>query len=196
MPAPTPSNSKAEWREHILAGRRAVDPLTRSTEALALSHAAVTSVQGMSTVAAYVSVGSEPGSLDLLDAVRGVGVRILLPIAREPGPLRWAEYVDRDSLVSAPYRLSEPNGPILDASEVSTCDAVLIPALAVDLRGVRLGRGAGFYDRTLDLCAPGALLIAVVRDDELVPELPEEPHDRRTTHALTPGRGLVELTRE
>ena len=64
---------------------------------------------------------------------------------------------------------------------------ILVPALAVDRSGVRLGRGGGYYDRSLPLRAPGARLIAVVRDDELVAELPGEPHDVRMTHALTPG---------
>jgi 5-formyltetrahydrofolate cyclo-ligase len=59
---------------------------------------------------------------------------------------------------------------------------------------VRLGRGAGFYDRTLGLANRAARLIAVVRDDELVERLPAEPHDVRMTHALTPGHGLVALT--
>ena len=51
----------------------------------------------------------------------------------------------------------------------------------------------GFYDRTLALVNPAALVIAVVRDDELVDDLPSEPHDFPMTHALTPGRGLVTL---
>ena len=68
-----------------------------------------------------------------------------------------------------------------------------MPALAVDRAGVRLGRGAGFYDRSLPLADPAARLVAVVRDDELVDRLPAEPHDVRMTHALTPGRGFVAL---
>jgi 5-formyltetrahydrofolate cyclo-ligase len=70
---------------------------------------------------------------------------------------------------------------------------VLVPALAVDRRGVRLGRGGGFYDRSLSFCRPGARLVAVVRDSELVDELPGEPHDVPMTHALTPGGGLTRL---
>jgi 5-formyltetrahydrofolate cyclo-ligase len=69
----------------------------------------------------------------------------------------------------------------------------LVPALAVDRAGVRLGRGAGFYDRALPLADPAARLIAVVRDDELVDALPAEPHDVPMTHALTPSSGLVTL---
>ena len=70
---------------------------------------------------------------------------------------------------------------------------ILVPALAVDRAGVRLGRGAGFYDRSLPLADAAARLIAVVRDDELVARLPAEPHDVRMTHALTPHNGLVTL---
>ena len=73
-------------------------------------------------------------------------------------------------------------------------DVIFVPALAVDRHGVRLGRGAGFYDRSLSFRGPSAQLIAVVRDDELVDDLPVEPHDVAMTHALTPGLGVVELS--
>jgi 5-formyltetrahydrofolate cyclo-ligase len=68
-----------------------------------------------------------------------------------------------------------------------------VPALAVDHSGARLGRGRGFYDRTLVLRDPNARLVAVVRDEELLDEVPHEPHDVPMTHALTPRGGLVEL---
>ncbi|WP_245819962.1 5-formyltetrahydrofolate cyclo-ligase [Rhodococcoides yunnanense] len=193
---PVTPMSKQEWRRRIVASRRSVDVAERAAESLKLCHAAADSARGASAVAAYVPVGSEPGSLDLLDALRRESTVVLVPIARAPGPLHWAEYTGRDSLRTAPYGLSEPTGEILEPATVSGCDLVFIPALAVDLRGVRLGRGAGFYDRTLDLVDPGTSVVAVVRDEELVEELPEEPHDRRASHALTPARGLVTLRRE
>jgi 5-formyltetrahydrofolate cyclo-ligase len=78
---------------------------------------------------------------------------------------------------------------------VAEAGLILVPALAVDRRGMRLGRGAGCYDRSLPLRDPNAQLIAVVRDAELVDELPSEPHDVPMTHALTPGRGVQPLGR-
>ena len=63
----------------------------------------------------------------------------------------------------------------------------------LDRHGVRLGRGGGYYDRSLPLCRPDTRLVAVVRDAEVVDELPQEPHDVRVTHALTPRRGLIAL---
>lgn len=191
MPTPT----KTEWRARILAERLAAGTDERRSEnqALAVSAASLTTGAAGRTVCAYVPVGSEPGSMELLDALRGAGARVLLPVTRENSPLSWAVFTGLDDLVPAAYGLCEPSGPVLDPAEVRTAQVVLVPALAVDERGVRLGRGAGFYDRTLGLADPAAALIAIVRDAELVPALPEDPHDIRMGWALTPGRGLVPL---
>ena len=70
---------------------------------------------------------------------------------------------------------------------------MLVPALAVDGMGRRLGKGGGHYDRSLPLARPGTPLVAVVRDEELVAELPTEPHDVVMTAALTPIEGLRPL---
>jgi len=82
---------------------------------------------------------------------------------------------------------------VREAMPVESIDLVLVPGLAFDPQGRRLGRGGGFYDRSLPLCAPGTRLVAVVRDDEVLDALPAEPHDVRMTHALTPGSGLIAL---
>ncbi len=123
--------------------------------------------------------------------------RVLLPVARDdadgtPQPMQWGEY-QPDRLVAARMGLREPQEPWLPAEAVAGAAVVFVPALAVDRAGVRLGRGAGYYDRSLPLADPAAKLIAVVRDDELVDEVPAERHDVRMTHALTPRRGLIEL---
>ena len=149
-------------------------------------------------VAAYVPLSSEPGFPDLVTAVVCICGMALLPIARRSAdgtalPLQWAQY-RTGPLVAAPYRLFEPPPPWLPPSALSSARTVLVPALAVDRHGVRLGRGAGFYDRSLAFRDPAARLIAVVRDEELVDELPAEPHDVAMTHALTPGYGLVSLS--
>ena len=96
-------------------------------------------------------------------------------------------------LVAARFGLLEPAGPALPAETLSEAAVIVVPALAVDRRGGRLGRGAGFYDRSLPLRDPAAHLVAVVRDEELVEELPVESHDVRMTHAVTPGGGVVRL---
>ncbi|MDF2827821.1 MAG: 5,10-methenyltetrahydrofolate synthetase [Mycobacterium sp.] len=156
-------------------------------------------VEREDVVCAYVPVGSEPGSGDMLDALVAAGARVLLPVARDddgtPLPLTWGVYRS-DALIEAPFGLREPAPPHEPPHAIASASLVLVPALAVDRRGVRLGRGAGYYDRTLALAGPGARLCAVVRDEEFVEELPGEAHDVAMTHVLTPGRGLFGLPQQ
>lgn len=188
--------TKAAWRATIVAARRAVPPEQRRTEAEALLAHLLAVARAGTTACFYVPVGSEPGSADALDALFAADVRVLLPVAREvagiPQPLAWGEY-RADSLVAAPFGgLREPAAPWLPPEAIGAASIVVVPALAVDRTGARLGRGAGFYDRSLPLADPAAWLVAVVRDDELVDDLPAG-HDVQMTHALTPGGGLVAL---
>ncbi|OBI90778.1 5-formyltetrahydrofolate cyclo-ligase [Mycobacterium asiaticum] len=189
--------SKAALRERLAAARRRVPDEVRAADAVKLIDHLEQLVDPHSTVCAYVPVGSEPGSLDMLDALLRRAGRVLLPIARTsvddtPLPLQWGEYRP-GGLVSARWGLLEPAPPWLPGEALGEASLVLVPALAVDRRGARLGRGRGFYDRSLAARDPRARLVAVVRDDELADELPSEPHDVPMTHALAPGRGLIAL---
>ncbi|MGQ4616600.1 5-formyltetrahydrofolate cyclo-ligase [Nocardia sp. R7R-8] len=183
---------KHAWRTELLARRAVMSATEREKEAFALA-TAVATVAAREWVCAYVPVAGEPGSTAMLDALLAGGARVLLPVTGPPGPLSWAEYTGADALRRARYGLLEPIGAVLPPETVTRADLILVPALAVDLRGVRLGRGAGYYDRTLPAARPDARLVAVVRDDELVDRLPEEPHDRRMGWALTPCGGLRRL---
>jgi 5-formyltetrahydrofolate cyclo-ligase len=189
--------TKTELRADILLARRTLAPQLHDAEAHALCGHLPAFIGAGETVCAYVPVGSEPGSIELIDSLRRHDVRVLLPVAHHdaaglPVPLLWGEYRP-GGLVQARFGLQEPAEPWLPADAIAAATAVLVPALAVDRTGVRLGRGAGFYDRSLPLAAPATRLVAVIRDDELVDRLPAEPHDVRMTHALTPNGGLVAL---
>ncbi|MGH4007315.1 MAG: 5-formyltetrahydrofolate cyclo-ligase [Pseudonocardiaceae bacterium] len=198
---------KGEWRRRVLAARRAVPAAVREAEAATLAAvqlrqwfdpASNSHLPGLpGTVCAYWPVGTEPGSPALLDGLVRRGCRLLLPVvgsrAGPAAPLDWAEYSGAGSLRAGPLGLYEPAGPRLGCAAIATAVLVLVPALAVDQHGVRLGRGGGHYDRTLPLAAPGTPLVAIVRDNEVIVSLPVQPHDVPVTAALTPGRGLVPL---
>jgi 5-formyltetrahydrofolate cyclo-ligase len=101
--------------------------------------------------------------------------------------------VDTGRLAPGPFGVLEPVGPRLGPTAIGTADVVILPALAVARDGVRLGRGGGYYDRALRHARAGAVLVAVVFDDELVDELPAEPHDRRVEAVVTPSGGWQAL---
>ncbi|MDO0927269.1 5-formyltetrahydrofolate cyclo-ligase [Streptomyces sp. TG1A-8] len=145
------------------------------------------------TVGAYVSVGSEPDTRALLDALRARGVRVLLPALLPDNDLDWGEYTGPGSL--APVRhgrktaLWEPSGERLGPDAVTAADVVLLPGLAVDARGMRLGRGGGSYDRVLarlERAGARPALVVLLYDAEVVARVPAEAHDRPVHAVVTP----------
>ncbi|MFI2760023.1 5-formyltetrahydrofolate cyclo-ligase [Streptomyces echinatus] len=145
------------------------------------------------TVAAYVSVGSEPCTLALLDALRARGVRVLLPALLPDNDLDWGEYTGPDSLTQVEHlgkmALFEPSGTRLGPDAVTAADVVLLPGLAVDTRGMRLGRGGGSYDRVLarlERADAHPRLVVLLYDTEVVARVPAEAHDRPVHAVVTP----------
>ncbi|MCW2736894.1 5-formyltetrahydrofolate cyclo-ligase [Nocardioides sp.] len=188
------SSAKSAWRDQVLAARRR-RPLEAAAEfAASVSRVAPAwaGVRDAATVAAYVSVGSEPGTGLLLDELVAAGKRVLVPVLRPDNDLDWAVYTGPASLARAPRGLFEPVGARLGVEAVATADVVLVPGLAVSPTGDRLGRGGGSYDRALARVPAGTPVAVVLYDDEVGLAVPTEPHDVRVGFALT-AAGVVAL---
>lgn len=196
-PDRTLREDKRAWRARLRAARRDQPPQMRAARGEALARAVVELAAEQAAgrpVCAYLPVGTEPAWASGLDGLRAAGHEVLLPVVpQRPGPLDWARYDGSEALGAGPIGLREPIGPRLGVAAVGRAALVLVPALAADRRGVRLGQGAGYYDMTLALAAPDARLVVVLNDEELVQRLPAEPHDRRVHAALLAETGLVEL---
>ncbi|MBA2955814.1 5-formyltetrahydrofolate cyclo-ligase [Nocardioides sp. MAH-18] len=194
--AETQPPAKLAARDQLLAARRR-RPLVEVVEAaraIAEHLLAAPEVRRAATVAAYVSLAGEPGTGPLLDALRDRGTRVVLPVLQPDHDLDWAVYDGPDSLVGGRWGLLEPRGPRLGVDAISTADVVLVPGLAVDPAGVRLGRGGGSYDRALARVPVGTFTCVLLYDGEVGIPVPVEPHDRTVTHAATPS-ALVPLGR-
>ncbi|MFF8728144.1 5-formyltetrahydrofolate cyclo-ligase [Streptomyces sp. NPDC015171] len=169
------------------------DDVREAGRALAERALELPELAGGRTVAAYVSVGTEPDTLALLDALRARGVRVLLPALLPDNDLDWGEYAGPDSLVltrhSGKMTLFEPSGTRLGPDAVTAADVVLLPGLAVDAHGMRLGRGGGSYDRVLarlERAGARPRLVVLLYDTEVVAHVPAEPHDRPVHAVVTP----------
>lgn len=172
-----------------LRRRAARSPAERDSAGALIAAHGLAEAAATRVVAAHVGVGTEPPTRPLLEALVATGVRVLLPVV-DGHLLRWGELRDWSGLAPSALGLLEPaDADDHAAMAAATADLLVVPALAVDREGYRLGRGGGFYDRWLAGATPGRVL-AVVYDDELVERLPHEGHDRRVDAALTPG-GLV-----
>jgi 5-formyltetrahydrofolate cyclo-ligase len=166
-----------------------------ANERQAASRALVERVRDLSqlasaeTVAAYVSMGTEPGTHDLINAMRNAGIRVLLPVLLPDNDLDWAAYDGAAALERTPRGLLEPNGKRLGPEAVTEAHAVLLPGLAVDGLGVRLGRGGGSYDRVLERLAAAETypaLVVLLYAHEVVATVPREPHDHLVDAVVTP----------
>lgn len=183
--------AKIALRSRLLTRRRALTPAGRAAAATLLQDQIHDLVRGRApaTVAAYVPVGAEPGG-STLPTVLASHARVLLPVLLPDGDLDWAAYTG--TLVDGPRGLREPGGPPLGPPAIRDADLVLTPALAVDRRGFRLGRGGGSYDRALArLRGTPALVLALLHEGELLDEVPAEPHDQPVHGVVLPGRSVL-----
>jgi 5-formyltetrahydrofolate cyclo-ligase len=145
------------------------------------------------TVAAYVSIGTEPDTRGLIYALWKRGTYVLLPLLLDDNELDWASYEGPDSLGPGPRGLLQPTEPPRGVTSVTSADLVIVPALAVDRRGHRLGRGAGCYDRALARVGAVVPTVALIYDDELLDEVPAGPLDQRVRMAARPRSGITRL---
>ena len=186
--------AKLALRDQILTSRHrlALVQIGEAARELAAHLLALPEIRQAATVAAYVSVGNEPGTGPLIDALQTSGRRVLLPRLLPDNDLDWSVYAGPSSLQRARRGVLEPDGELLGVDAVARADVVLVPGLAVDAEGYRLGRGGGSYDRALGRVPAGTLTCVLLYDGELRQEVPVEPHDRPVTAAATPS-GITRL---
>jgi 5-formyltetrahydrofolate cyclo-ligase len=186
---------KGELRRRVVAARGAMSADDRAAVGkLIRDHVlSLPQVAAAGTVAAYYSVGTEPDSRSLVYALWKRGSYVVLPLLLPGGDLDWASYEGPDSLVPGPRGLLQPAEPPRGTATVSRADVVLVPAVAVDRSGYRLGRGGGSYDRALARVGEQVPSIALLYDDELVDEVPVDEHDQAVRAVARPGHGVTWL---
>ena len=124
----------------------------------------------------------------LFEAIRRAGGIPLMPRVRG-SRLDFVAVRDWNGLRSGALGVLEPAAG-RDAHRLAPGDVVVLPGLAFDRMGCRLGRGQGFYDRTFGAAAPTPLLIGACYDFQLVDRVPHGSHDRRVD-AIVTERGMI-----
>lgn len=190
--------AKATLRAAVLLRRRTRTPEQRAADDAARLAVltATMSVRLPGTVAAHLSVGSEPDTVRLVAWLAAQDVRVLLPVLTDGTGTRlsepaWAPYAGPDALRVAFGGLLEPSTGVLLASALIEAEVVICPGLAANRSGDRLGRGGGWYDRALAYASPGARAWVLLNRDELLPAIPAQPWDRRVDGLVTPD-GLID----
>jgi len=144
-------------------------------------------------IAAYISVGAEPETNGLVFALWKRGSYVLLPVLQDDSDLDWASYEGPDSLAPGPFGLLEPTELRRGPDAIRSADLVIVPALAADRDGNRLGRGGGCYDRALARVGASVPTVALLYDHELLDEVPAGQHDQRIRAVAQPTRGITRM---
>jgi 5-formyltetrahydrofolate cyclo-ligase len=189
------TEAKAAMRASVLARRRAMSAEERATAGRTVRDAVLglPEMQMAGTVAGYVSMGAEPETRGLLFALWKRGTYVLLPVLRADGDLDWASYEGPDSLAPGLRGMLEPTELRRGVTAITSADLVIVPALAVDRGGRRLGRGGGSYDRALARVGVSIMTVALLHEGELVEEVPAGEHDQPVRAAALPGEGICRL---
>lgn len=177
--------SKAELRAHYRKLRADhVDALGEGERALAFSKAPAPLRQlfrPSAIVASYIPVGSEANPQQLLQQALDAGCKAALPhVTGRAAPMRFLRWSPGQSLEGGPLGLSQP------AANAEQCqpDVILVPLIAFDARLMRLGQGAGHYDRALSLL-PDSYCIGIAWSVQQAPALPADPWDIPMNAVLT-----------
>jgi len=142
--------------------------------------------ESVQMVALYRALPSECGTLELAKLLEEMGRQICYPVVGEDQ--RELRFRRGTGFAAGALGIEEPTG---DMVELADLNLLVVPAVAVDAAGRRLGRGRGHYDATLALCECPS--VALVFDSQLVPEVPVGEHDRRVDAVCTESR-IVECT--
>jgi 5-formyltetrahydrofolate cyclo-ligase len=148
------------------------------------------------TVAAYLSFGSEPGTLRLIAWLAAHDIRILLPVLTLHGDASlskpaWAPYEGPDALRTGRSSMLEPTSEPVPAEQLPEAEMIICPGLAANRQGDRLGRGGGWYDRALRHASSSAPVWVLLNDDEVLETIPTHSWDRRVDAIFTPSQMIM-----
>lgn len=185
------ARAKREARARAREARDAVDRPARREAADLLANALMElpELAGVHTVLAYAALPTELDPCPAILSLRRRGVRIAYPRIEAPGVLGM-HYVDHEvELVPGPFGLAQPKEHAPRAPKAAI-DAIIIPGVAYDIEGTRLGYGGGYYDRLLPMCREDCMRIGVAFDEQVIEHIPVEEHDACVDIVVTPLRTI------
>jgi 5-formyltetrahydrofolate cyclo-ligase len=182
---------KAEVRQAMRLHLRSLDAAFRAEASLVICELAaqLPAFRGASSVALFAPLGSEPDIHPLIEEAWAQGKQVVVPRLlgeRAAALLEWHAVTQWSDLAEVePYGLREPNPLSCPRIAPDQLDCIFVPGLAFDEKGMRLGRGSGFYDRFLGEVSTDTPRFGLMFAGQRVPCLPREPHDQALPAVIT-----------
>jgi len=169
--------TKRELRERIRARRIGRD--TKFDIAPLMESSVFKSAE---VIASYRSYATEPETTELNDAILTSGRQLLLPRLLSDGALEFVPWNGEPAKLRLSGKVEEPIGD----AYIGPIDLMIIPSLAADRSGNRLGQGGGSYDRVL--ANNSTWRVTLLFEDELLDHIPVDAHDQRINAVLLPNQ--------
>lgn len=184
-------SSKVELRKRFMAMRDRLTPseLQMASQAAQRNLIRLDIFEEAGCIALYAPCRNETDTRLLFETARSAGKKILYPEVRG-GDLLFRQVLKDDQLVSGSFGIMEPC-QAATVVPIEQAELVVLPGLAFDLAGYRVGFGKGFYDRALAKKTEGQKLVGLCHDFQLVRHVPSEPHDICMQYLVTEQRVLV-----
>ena len=175
-----PLDLKKSIREQANANRKAQENKDELSQAICRKFAELAEFASASCVLAYLDVRAEVRTRRYLPTLLKSGKRIAVPYCVND-ILELFLLEDMDELAIGMYKILEPKPELRALPEkrvdVRTVDLIMVPGVAFDRRGARMGHGFGYYDKLLEHTRPDAPLVALAFECQLFPEIPTQAHD-------------------
>lgn len=186
-PKITLQQEKARLRAEVLARRDALTDREARDVRIQAQLLALPEWKSAKVISTFVGVGSEVATLPLIEAAFRAGKQVAVPVV-EGGALTLYRIDSVDSLAPAPFKLLEPKKELRDAAhrqDPAAVDLFIVPGVAFDRNGGRLGYGKGYYDGLLPKARAEVLKVGVGFDVQVVDAVPVGPTDVRLTRLIT-----------
>lgn len=194
----TMQERKKTIRDQAHANRNAQERKDELSVEICAKFAALPEYVRAKTVMYYIDVRSEVRTRHALPAALAQGKKIVVPWCNDQGELELFHLENMDELAVGMYKILEPKPELrlLPTKQVepTQLDLIMVPGVAFDRTGARMGHGKGYYDKLLQHARRDAPLVALAFECQLFPEIPTAPHDIFmdmiiTEKAIYPGKG-------
>jgi len=183
-----PQDEKRSIRQEARKLRRQVEQKEGVSRQVVTQLSSLTAYQRATSILFYISSDKEVQTTELLESKLDSEIQVVVPYCVD-GDLELYELSNMDDLSRGAYNLLEPKIELRHSTEKrvlpSSLDLVLVPGVAFDRRGARLGQGKGYYDRLLKRCDVNTVLIGLGFDCQMFDKIPTEPHDIRLDIIVT-----------
>jgi 5-formyltetrahydrofolate cyclo-ligase len=178
---------KAELRQKIRAQLEKISPAVRAVESIELGERLKAQMPSAHTILFFAPLPDELDVWPVLELALALGANCALPFFDAAKKTYGAKIIQTlaTDIVTGKFGVREPAANCAEIA-LNQFDLILVPGMAFDLAGNRLGRGRGFYDRIL--AEASGIKCGVGYDFQLLEKIPAEPHDAKVDFILTPAR--------